>query len=73
MQYSHQQEEAPAELPPGPPHDWPSQGAISARQLEVSYRPDLPPVLHGISFDVAGRQKVGICGRTGGSLGHDNR
>jgi ABC-type multidrug transport system fused ATPase/permease subunit len=66
VQYSLHPEEAPAEVPPGPPPGWPSQGAISARHLEVSYRPDLPPVLHGISFDVAGQQKVGICGRTGG-------
>jgi len=28
-------------------------------------QPDLPNVLHGISFDVAPRQKIGIVGATG--------
>jgi ABC-type multidrug transport system fused ATPase/permease subunit len=31
----------------------------------VRYRPGLPPVLRGLSFDVAGGDKVGLVGRTG--------
>jgi ABC-type multidrug transport system fused ATPase/permease subunit len=31
------------------------------------HRPELPPVLKGISFSIGTCEKVGICGRTGGS------
>eukprot|EP00854_Cymbomonas_tetramitiformis_P030774 gene30774-38552_t len=31
----------------------------------ATYRADLPPVLNGLSFTVAEREKVGIVGRTG--------
>lgn len=44
---------------------WPSQGGISVRELTVRYRPDLPPVLSAVTFDVQPGHKVGICGRTG--------
>lgn len=40
-------------------------GAIAVRDLVVRYRPDLPLVLRGVSFDVAGGDKVGLVGRTG--------
>ena len=44
---------------------WPATGGIHVKDLHVRYRPDLPPVLKGITFKIAGREKVGICGRTG--------
>ncbi len=31
----------------------------------MRYRPELDPVLRGLSFEVAAREKVGVCGRTG--------
>ena len=31
----------------------------------IRYRPELDPVLRGISFDLSGGQKLGVCGRTG--------
>lgn len=40
-------------------------GAICVRDLVVRYRPGLPLVLRGLSFDVAGGDKVGLVGRTG--------
>jgi ABC-type transport system involved in cytochrome bd biosynthesis fused ATPase/permease subunit len=40
-------------------------GAIAVRDLVVRYRPGLPLVLRGVSFDVAGGDKVGLVGRTG--------
>ena len=32
---------------------------------QCSYRPDLPPVLRGISFSISPGERVGIVGRTG--------
>ena len=48
-----------------PPPGWPPKGAISFERLEMRYRPGLPLVLKGVSFDVKAGEKVGICGRTG--------
>lgn len=48
-----------------PPAHWPSQGRIEVSDLVVSYAPDLPPVLKGISFTVEPRQRLGVVGRTG--------
>ena len=31
----------------------------------MRYRPELPPVLHGISFKIEASEKIGIVGRTG--------
>ena len=45
--------------------DWPSAGAIEFRNVQMRYRPGLPLVLRGVSFDVRAGEKVGICGRTG--------
>ncbi|GBF89551.1 canalicular multispecific organic anion transporter [Raphidocelis subcapitata] len=65
VEYQDEAEEAPALTAVRPPPLWPQHGAITATKLQVRYRPDLPLVLKGISFEVAARQKVGICGRTG--------
>ncbi|KAK3279644.1 hypothetical protein CYMTET_12477, partial [Cymbomonas tetramitiformis] len=48
-----------------PPSDWPSTGHIQFDNVVATYRADLPPVLNGLSFTVAEREKVGIVGRTG--------
>ncbi|XP_055802158.1 ABC transporter C family member 12-like isoform X2 [Solanum dulcamara] len=47
------------------PPDWPSSGFIKFEDVVLRYRPGLPPVLHGLSFEVSSGQKVGIVGRTG--------
>ena len=44
---------------------WPDRGAITARNIVMKYRPGLPRVLNGLSFDIVPKQKVGIVGRTG--------
>ncbi|RLN14167.1 hypothetical protein BBO99_00006130 [Phytophthora kernoviae] len=44
---------------------WPSQGGIKFNNVCLKYRPELPLVLRGVSMDIAGGEKVGICGRTG--------
>ncbi|KAI3439159.1 uncharacterized protein J3R85_005115 [Psidium guajava] len=48
-----------------PPPGWPSLGSIKFEDVVLRYRPELPPVLHGLSFSVAPREKLGIVGRTG--------
>ncbi len=66
LEYEASKAEAPAiSSSYRPPKDWPQAGAISVEGLVVQYRPDLDPVLRGISFAVAGQEKIGIAGRTG--------
>lgn len=48
-----------------PPADWPGKGHVEVKNLVLRYAPELPPVLHGISFSVKPGEKVGIVGRTG--------
>lgn len=48
-----------------PPVDWPAEGKVEVKDLVLRYAPDLPPVLHGISFTVQAGEKVGVVGRTG--------
>ncbi|KAH9119925.1 hypothetical protein LEN26_004484, partial [Aphanomyces euteiches] len=60
----------PEEAPETTLHDpafasWPSKGAVQFQNLKLRYRPDLPLVLHGITLDIQGGEKIGICGRTG--------
>jgi ABC-type multidrug transport system fused ATPase/permease subunit len=49
-----------------PPSYWPADGNIIFDDFAARYRPGLPLSLHGISFAVKSREKIGICGRTGG-------
>ncbi|XP_057763903.1 ABC transporter C family member 2-like [Salvia miltiorrhiza] len=48
-----------------PPPGWPTAGSIRFEDVVLRYRPELPPVLHGISFSISPSDKVGIVGRTG--------
>ncbi|KAK1277908.1 ABC transporter C family member 2 [Acorus gramineus] len=48
-----------------PPPGWPSLGNIRFQDVVLRYRPELPPVLHGISSTISASEKVGIVGRTG--------
>ncbi|WWC95346.1 hypothetical protein V866_002208 [Kwoniella sp. B9012] len=45
---------------------WPEHGALNVKDLCVRYGPDMPEILHDVSFEVAGGQRVGIVGATGG-------
>lgn len=44
---------------------WPSEGAVSFRDVSMRYRDELPDVLRGLNFDVRPREMIGIIGRTG--------
>ncbi|KAF9921984.1 hypothetical protein FBU30_007941 [Linnemannia zychae] len=58
--------EADPIIPDNRPSDsWPSAGAISIRNLEMRYRPELPLVLRNLSLDIKGGEKIGVVGRTG--------
>ncbi|KAI0360140.1 P-loop containing nucleoside triphosphate hydrolase protein [Trametes cingulata] len=48
-----------------PPAPWPSEGQIELKDVVLKYRPELPPVLKGLSMSVRPGEKVGIVGRTG--------
>jgi ABC-type multidrug transport system fused ATPase/permease subunit len=48
-----------------PPPGWPSAGVIEFKNVVMRYRPELPPVLHGLSVKIRSMEKVGIVGRTG--------
>jgi ABC-type multidrug transport system fused ATPase/permease subunit len=52
-----------------PPAYWPSANTnnalIKVEDLVVRYAPELPPVLHGISFELRAKERVGLLGRTG--------
>ncbi|KAL8228774.1 hypothetical protein R6Q57_013674 [Mikania cordata] len=62
--------ELPSEAPPviednHPPPGWPSSGSIKFEDVVLRYRPELPPVLHGLTFFIPPSDKIGIVGRTG--------
>ncbi|TDL21715.1 P-loop containing nucleoside triphosphate hydrolase protein, partial [Rickenella mellea] len=52
-----------------PPAAWPTASEtaplVVVEDLVVKYAPDLPAVLHGVSFTLMGRERVGLLGRTG--------
>jgi ABC-type multidrug transport system fused ATPase/permease subunit len=52
-----------------PPAYWPSSSnkdaLIRVENLTIKYAPNLPAVLHDVSFSLGGRERVGLLGRTG--------
>ena len=63
--YSQQiEQEAPHTIPDAEPvASWPASGQLELKNLAMSYRPELPPVLKGIDLSVRGGEKIGIVGR----------
>ncbi|KIJ64255.1 hypothetical protein HYDPIDRAFT_91004 [Hydnomerulius pinastri MD-312] len=64
----------PQEPPPvielnRPPAYWPSSSGIapliSVEDLTLKYAPELPPVIHNVSFALNANERVGLLGRTG--------
>ncbi|KAG1381714.1 hypothetical protein G6F61_002924 [Rhizopus arrhizus] len=58
-------QEAPAITNVRPPANWPTHGAIEAKDLEARYAADLDPVLKGLTFSIKPQEKIGVVGRTG--------
>lgn len=55
------------------PRGWPEKGRVDFDNYQVRYREGLDLVLQGITFSVAGGEKVGIVGRTGNELINSRR
>jgi ABC-type multidrug transport system fused ATPase/permease subunit len=45
---------------------WPEHGTIEVEDLCARYGPDMPDILHGITFSIKAGERVGIVGATGG-------
>ncbi|WWC93054.1 uncharacterized protein L201_008018 [Kwoniella dendrophila CBS 6074] len=45
---------------------WPEKGELNVKDLCVRYGPDMPEILHDVSFQIKGGERVGIVGATGG-------
>ncbi|KAM9359680.1 ATP-binding cassette sub-family C member 5 [Symphorus nematophorus] len=59
-------QEAPARVKDcTPPADWPQQGELVLRDVDMRYQENLPLVLNKISCTIRPKEKVGIVGRTG--------
>nr|CAD1845002.1 unnamed protein product [Ananas comosus var. bracteatus] len=66
LQYTRIPSEAPLLIEDcRPPNNWPEDGTICIKSLEVRYAEHLPSVLRGITCAIPGRKKVGVVGRTG--------
>ena len=70
MEYLDLPQEPPAVIESNrPPAYWPSSASsdalIRVEDLVVKYAPELPAVLHGVSFNLKAKERVGLLGRTG--------
>ena len=45
--------------------DWPQNGAVEFRNVQLRYREELGPVLKGLSVSIRPGERIGIVGRTG--------
>ncbi|KIM84372.1 hypothetical protein PILCRDRAFT_96946 [Piloderma croceum F 1598] len=60
------EQEAPHNLPDQVnPARWPAEGSMVFRDVVFKYRPELPPVLKGLTMSIQAGEKIGIVGRTG--------
>ncbi|KAJ4468972.1 P-loop containing nucleoside triphosphate hydrolase protein [Lentinula lateritia] len=48
-----------------PPAHWPSSGELRVENLSAKYAPDVPEVLHELSFHIKSGERIGVVGRTG--------
>ncbi|KAL7741129.1 hypothetical protein ACLKA6_018157 [Drosophila palustris] len=64
-QYLQLEPEQNADGSADPPFGWPTQGVLSFKQVQLSYREHLSPALRGISFETEAFERIGIVGRTG--------
>ncbi|KAI9282335.1 P-loop containing nucleoside triphosphate hydrolase protein [Sporodiniella umbellata] len=65
VEFMEIEQEAPAVTDIRPPPNWPTEGGIEVKDLQVRYAADLEPVLQDLNFTVKAQEKVGVVGRTG--------
>ncbi|KAJ8589109.1 P-loop containing nucleoside triphosphate hydrolase protein [Rhizopogon salebrosus TDB-379] len=70
VEYLDLPQEPPATIESSrPPAYWPSSstkdGLIVVEDLVIKYAPELPPVLHNVSFTINAKERIGLLGRTG--------
>ena len=65
LEHFMQIDEEDTKVPPPPPQDWPTEGALQFQQVELRYRPNLPQALRKMQLNVPAQSKVGLVGRTG--------
>ena len=58
LYYTELPSEGDATTSNDPPPSWPDAGAIEFKDVEMAYRPGLPPVLKGVTFEVKPGEKV---------------
>lgn len=59
-------QEAPARVKGHtPPPEWPQQGELVFREVDMRYQENLPLVLNRVTCTIRAKEKVGIVGRTG--------
>ena len=66
FEYTDMPVEPPAKIK-GDPSEvmWPAQGQIEFRGVSMRYRDNLPLALDSVDLRIEGKERVGICGRTG--------
>ena len=64
-EYSELAPEGPEFIEPRPDATWPQAGKVEVKDLVIRYAPELPNVLHKVSFSIKAGEKVGIVGPTG--------
>jgi len=65
LQYINKTEKEAEWETPEAPQGWPKAGNWEAENITYRYRDGLPNVIHGISFSINSREKIGVVGRTG--------
>ena len=58
LYYTELPREGDATTPNDPPTSWPESGEIKFKDVEMAYRPGLPNVLKGVTFEVKPGEKV---------------
>lgn len=61
LHYTRLESEGDVTTPDDPPPTWPDKGAIQFKDVKLAYRPGLPLVLKGVTFDVRPGEKVRGC------------
>jgi len=65
IEYIHLPQEGNNKVTKAVDAEWPAHGKVDVKDVVMSYRPDLPDVLRGISFSILPGEKIGVVGRTG--------